>query len=166
VYAIDKLIAQTRRLASEYRRATGKTLPVSGEIAIHDAIRLLGLDAAPAGTAGYDAVRAGADGRVRIQVKARVIFDDSKGGQRLGQLRADQPWDMVALVLMNAEYETTAIYEADRAAILAALEGAAGAARGRRGALSVARFKMIGRRIWALETGPDDDGYWTHPGTT
>ena len=38
VYQIDKLRGEARRLAAEYRRATGKTLAISGEIAISDAI--------------------------------------------------------------------------------------------------------------------------------
>ena len=37
-------MSETRRLASEYRRATGKPLAVSGEIARYDASRLLGLE--------------------------------------------------------------------------------------------------------------------------
>ena len=48
VYEIDKLMNEARRLAAEYRRATGKTLAISGEIAISDAIHLLGLEPAPA----------------------------------------------------------------------------------------------------------------------
>ena len=42
VYAVDKLIAQARQLAADYRRTTGKPLPgVSNEIALHDVLRLL-----------------------------------------------------------------------------------------------------------------------------
>ena len=43
VYKLDKLMAETRRLAAEYRRSTGSTLPVSAELAKFDAISLLGL---------------------------------------------------------------------------------------------------------------------------
>jgi hypothetical protein len=42
--SIDKLMAEARRLAVEYRQTTGKTLPVTSEIAVYDAIRLLNLD--------------------------------------------------------------------------------------------------------------------------
>ncbi len=38
IYSVDKLIAETRRIAKEYRLAIGKTLPVTPEIAIQDAI--------------------------------------------------------------------------------------------------------------------------------
>ena len=57
VYQIDKLMGEARRLATAYRRATGKTLAISGEIAISDAITLLGLEAAPTDAEGYDALR-------------------------------------------------------------------------------------------------------------
>ena len=38
IYSVNKLIAETRRIAKEYRLATGKILPVTPEIAINDAI--------------------------------------------------------------------------------------------------------------------------------
>ena len=42
IYAAEKLIAQARQLAAEYRRTMGKPLPgVSAEIAEYDAVRLL-----------------------------------------------------------------------------------------------------------------------------
>ena len=58
VYAPEKLIAQARKLAADYRRAMGKPLPgVSNEIAEHDAIRLLKLEPRPAtAEGGYQAV--------------------------------------------------------------------------------------------------------------
>ncbi|MDX1519754.1 MAG: hypothetical protein R3318_06485, partial [Gammaproteobacteria bacterium] len=68
VYSIDKLTDEARRLALEYREATGKTLPVTAEIAVNDAIRLLKLTPNDSGTAGYDALL-NMDGRdLRVQV--------------------------------------------------------------------------------------------------
>ena len=56
-YAADKLIAQARQLAAEYRRTMGKPLPgISSEIAEHDAVRLLGLEPKASQDAGWDAV--------------------------------------------------------------------------------------------------------------
>jgi hypothetical protein len=77
-------MAETRRLAAEYRRATGKALPVSGELAVHDAITLLSLQPAPADSAGYDAWRERDAGSQCIQIKGCVIFDDRKGGTGSG----------------------------------------------------------------------------------
>jgi len=158
VYSIDKLISETRRLAAAYRLSTGKTLPVSGEIAVHDAIRLLGLEPAPGDAGGYDAVR-GESGQ-RLQIKGRVVFDDSRGGHRVGQLDPGRDWDGVLLVLMDRDYQTVEIWEAQREALLESMHAGAGGRRHRRGALSVARFKHIGRLAWSRELGAADDGYW------
>ncbi len=57
VYSVDKLISEARRLAAEFRRTTGKPLPgVSGEIAEHDAARLLNLKLCDERSGGYDAI--------------------------------------------------------------------------------------------------------------
>ncbi|MCB1748419.1 MAG: hypothetical protein KDK06_14670 [Gammaproteobacteria bacterium] len=152
IYRVDKLMAEARRLAAEYRRATGKTLAISGEIAVSDAIHLLGLEPAPTDADGYDVVRPPAAGRdaCRLQVKARIVFDDSRRPHRLGQLKVDKDWDGVLLVLMDDDYEAIEIYEADRAAVANALEEAT---PNRRGTLSVARFRNIGRLVWTREEG-------------
>ena len=96
LYSQEKLIAQARQLAADYRRAMGKPLPgISSEIAEFDAMRLLGLVPRPPSReeAGYDAVDP-ARGNKRIQIKARTIFDEEKGGQRVGQLRLRQRRDV------------------------------------------------------------------------
>ncbi len=153
LYAADKLIGQARQLAAEYRRTMGKPLPgISNEIALHDAIRLLRLTPVDAAVGGYDAVDPARDG-LRIQIKSRTIFDESKTGQRIGQIKADQPWDCVVLVLMDDDYEPYELYEADRDELLEFMEQSS-SGRAKRGALSVARFKIIGRRVWSRDAGP------------
>jgi hypothetical protein len=155
IYAAEKLIAQARQLAAEYRRTMGKPLPgVSAEIAEYDAVRLLGLEARRGGEGGWDAVDA-ETGR-RIQIKSRAIFDESKGGERLGQLKLNRSWDAVVLVLMDENYEPIEIYEADRADIEEYVN-ASSAARAKRGAMSVARFKIIGRLRWDSVNGLGDE---------
>ena len=57
VYRVDKLMSEARKLAAEYRKATCRTLAISGEIAINDAIVQLGLEPAPRDAEGYDATR-------------------------------------------------------------------------------------------------------------
>jgi hypothetical protein len=157
VYAPDKLIAQARKLAAEYRRTMGKPLPgVSNEIAEHDAIRLLALQPRPAEAEGgfhaIDPQRA----NKRIQIKSRAIFDESKSGQRIGQLNMEASWDSVLLVLMDEDYEPYEIYEAERSDI-AEFSAKSSKARAKRGALSVARFKIIGRLVWTREDGLESE---------
>ncbi len=159
VYSLDKLMSEARRIAAEYRRVTGKTLGgLSSEIAQHDAARLLGLELRHDVQGGYDALGRGERSGRRIQIKGRAIFDERKQGQRIGQLKLDQEWDSVMLVLMDEQFQPTEIYEADRAAILDALDE--GGSRARRGAMSVSRFKVIGRLAWTVEGGREDDEIW------
>jgi hypothetical protein len=153
VYAPDKLIAQARQLAAEYRRTMGKPLPgVSNEIAEHDAIRLLRLQPkASAQEGGYHAIDP-SRGNKRLQIKSRAIFDEAKSGQRIGQLNMEAAWDSVLLVLMDEDYEPYEMYEAERADI-EAFSAKSSKGRSKRGALSVARFKIIGRLAWTREDG-------------
>lgn len=155
VYSIDKLISETRRLAAEYRRSTGQALPVSGEIARHDAARLLGLKLCEPGTAGVDAIGTGSREGRRIQIKSRVMAQDAKGGARLGQLNTQGDWDTLLLVILDEDYEASEIYEATREELCDALAKAQYSNRARRGAMSVAKFKNIGWLVWARETGPE-----------
>jgi hypothetical protein len=155
VYAVDKLMAEARRLAAEYRRVTGKTLPISGEIAVHDAARLLGLETVTDPAAGYDAVRIDGDERERFLVKARVVFDQSKGGHRLGELKLDKPWDTLLVVLMDADYEAIEIYAVRRADVVAALDERTPSRSSKKGTLTVPRIKIIGSRVWARDAGGD-----------
>lgn len=160
VYALDRLLAETRRLAADYRAATGKVLPVSAEIAVHDAIRLLALEPAPPGSA-HDAERTRDGVRERVLVKGRVVFDPARGGQRLGQLRLDREWEVLVVVLLDGRYEPTELIEVPRPAVEEVLGAdAPSAGRARRGALSVARARIIGERVWSRELGPEGPGPW------
>lgn len=160
LYAVDKLISQARQLAADYRRATGKSLPVSGEIAVHDACTLLDLEACNISSSGYDALGRGVRDGKRLQIKGRAIFDDKKSGQRLGQLKLEQQWDSILLVLMNADFETEEIYEAERDVIIDALQDVTSSARKKRGAISVSRFKHIANLVWCKQEGEITDEVW------
>ena len=157
VYAADKLIAQARQLAAEYRRTMGKPLPgISSEIAQHDAVKLLGLEPLDEGSeGGFDAIDP-SRGDKRIQIKSRTIFDESKSGQRIGQMKLDKEWDCVLLVLMDEDYEPYEMYEAEREDILDCI-GKSSSSRTKRGAMSVARFKIIGRLAWTKENGVEPE---------
>ncbi len=161
-YALDKLIAETRRLAAEFRRATGQVLPVTGEIARFDAARLLGLELLENRSGGVDALGHGPREGLKIQIKGRLITDESRGGQRIGQLNRNGDWDLVVLSLMDADYEPFELWEAERDEILEYLD-ASSSNRARRGALSVARFKIIGRLVWSRENGLEEEVWENHP---
>lgn len=154
VYDLDKLIAETRRLAADYRRATGKSLSVSSEIAKHDACVRLNLEPVSEETAsGFDAIGKQSPWQnLRIQIKGRAIFDDSKSGQRIGQLKLDKEWDAVVLVLMDEEFRPIEMHLALRADVLAVMEDDSSKRRNR-GAMSVAKYKHISRCVWTAESG-------------
>ncbi len=162
LYAADKLISQARSLAAEYRRTMGKPLPgISAEIAGHDAMRLLNLEPCQEQWSGCDAIDPARDNK-RIQIKSRTIFDESKTGQRIGQLNVEQSWQSVVLVLMDEEYEPYEIYEAEREDILEYVDRSS-SSRSKRGAMSVARFKIIGRLAWTREDGLEPE-VWDNQG--
>lgn len=162
VYSADKLIGEARRLAAEYRRVMGKPLPgISGEIAEHDVMRLLGFKPKTEEAGGYDLIDPARNNK-RIQIKSRTIFDESKSGQRIGQLKLEQPWDSVLLVLMDEEYQPYEIYEAERADIVEHA-GRASSNRSKRGLMSVARFKIISRLVWTREDGAEPE-VWENQG--
>lgn len=156
VYSLDALIAQTRHLAAEFRAATGKPLPVSAEIAQYDASRLLELEPVPAGTGGYDAIGRGARAGQRIHIKGRVVPNEGGVAHRIGQLKLDQEWDVLMLVLMDERFEPCHIYEVARPVIEAWCSGTQGKRRNRRGAMSVAKFKNIAQLAWSRERGGAD----------
>ena len=161
VYAVDKLMSEARRLAADYRRTTGQSLGLSAEIARHDACTLLGLKPEQGQSgAGFDAIGQGTRAGKRIQIKGRAIFDESKRSPRIGQLKMEREWDSVVLVLMNADFETDAMYEADKQDIIDAMAEQDKGQRNKRGAMSVARFKNVARLVWTREEGAIDDELW------
>ncbi len=160
LYSVNKLISEARRIAAEFRRTTGKPLGISAEIANHDACTFLQLEAQD-DAVGYDAIGLhGSRKGHRFQIKGRAIFDEKKGGQRLGQIKPDQEWDKILLVLMDEEFETTEIYEASREDILNDLDDASTSNRSKRGAMSVARFKRLAQLVWTRDEGLIDDEVW------
>ena len=161
LYLVDKLISEARRIAAEYRRTTGKPLGISAEIARHDACTFLNLEP-DEDAVGYDALGLLEERKdVRFQIKGRAIFDEKKGGQRLGQIKTDQNWDKILLVLMNEDFETTAIYEATKEDMLNDNnETDDNNNRKKRGAMSVARFKRLAQLVWSSEEGLIDDEVW------
>jgi len=153
IYETEKLVAEARKLAANYRRATGKPLGISSEIAEFDAAHLMDLELLKERPGGYDAVgQSGQRKGKRIQIKGRAIFDSEKGGQRIGQLKTDKDWDSIVLVIMNADYEPVEIYECDREVVENALDEQKSSSRNKRGAISLAKFKIISELVWSSES--------------
>jgi hypothetical protein len=148
LYSIDKLMHETRQLAAKYRQATGSTLAVTGEIARFDVAKTLNLDLIEDMTLGHDAIGTGNREGLRILIKGRVIFEDSKSSPRIGQIKVDGRWDRVVLVLFDDNYMPVEMYEASEDAIKEATDTKAVSANKKRGAMSVAQFKKIGQLVW------------------
>jgi hypothetical protein len=147
-YDVDKLMSEARRLAADYHRATGLTLPLSNEIARHDAMQLLRLQPACEPLSGVDAVGTGERAAEKYQIKGRVLFNESRSRARIGQLNLDGAWTRVVLVLMNEEYRATEIIEVTRTDIQNSLLEIK---PNKRGAMTVAKFRALGTTVWQLD---------------
>jgi hypothetical protein len=66
----------------------------------------------------------------------------------LGSIRIDKEWDAVLMVLLDQNLDAVAIYQAERAAIEAALGAPGSKARNERGAMAVSKFRSIGKFRW------------------
>lgn len=159
LYQVDKLMSEARRIAAEYRKATGKVLGISSEIARHDAARLMNLELTDNAALGWDAIGHGVREGKRVHIKGRAVFDEHKSGQRVGQLNTEQEWDNVMVVIMDEEYEPIEIWEAAHDDILQELTGS-DSKRARRGMMSLAKFKIIGQLVWTRDDGEVQDEIW------
>lgn len=146
--AIADLMERAKALAGEYRRRTGRPLGITGEVAEYEACRLLGLRRAPVRQEGFDAVQETANGTRRLQIKGRVLLPDAKPGQRLSRISLRDEWDAALVVVLTEDFEPVVIYEADRAAISAALTAPGSKSRNQRGQLGLSKFKSIARVAW------------------
>lgn len=162
IYSIDKLMHETRQLAAKYHQTTGTALPVTGEIARFDAAKALGLQLVEDSSLGYDAVGTGKFNEQKILVKGRVLFESSKSNPRIGQINPDQRWDHVVLVLFDDDYAPIEIYHASSEDVEQALAMRPDSQRKKRGAMSVAQFKIIGTLVWTQEDGLDTEMWDNH----
>lgn len=161
LYDVNKLMVEARKLAAQYKAATGKSLGISSEIAKFDVARLMDLELCESPhSGGYDAIGHGDREGKRIQIKGRAVFDDKKTGQRIGQLKIEQEWDSIMMVMMDEQYEPVEIREAEREDIIEAIKVSEESKRSKRGAMSVAKFKNISRLVWTREEGVIKDEIW------
>jgi hypothetical protein len=143
---IFEILSQAKVLAREYYALTNKPLGIPGEVAEYEAARHLGVLLSVARTAGYDAIDQ-TTGK-RLQIKGRVVLPKSKPGQRLGSIDIRKDFDAVLLVLLNENFDATAMYQADRTQVVEVLTKPGSKSRNERGAMGISKFKSIARRIW------------------
>lgn len=146
MYNIALLMEQTRLVAADYRHTTGQALPVTAELARFDAIDKLDLQKMDADL-GYDAVNPN-DLKEKFLIKGRVIFKAGKARQKLGQLQMDGEWNWLLVVIYDADYTPKQIHRVDRAIIEEELEKSPS---DKRGSMTVAKFKAIGKLVWEPE---------------
>lgn len=151
---IMNVLKQAKRLAQTYRELTGKPLGVTGEVAEYEAARLLkGVILAPARTPGYDATEKLNGVERRLQIKGRCLLPGCKPGQRIGSIDIAKEFDAVLLVMLDHNFDATAIYEASRQAIVRALTAPGSKSRNERGALGIGKFRAISTLRWAKQKG-------------
>jgi hypothetical protein len=143
-----ELLREAKALAREYYELTGKPLGVTGEVAEYEAARILGVELTEARRAGFDAIERIGGVTKKLQIKGRCLQENCKPGQRLGSIRTEHDWDAVLMVLLDYEFNATEIYEAQREDVEAALNAPGSKSRNVRRALSVSKFKSIGRLRW------------------
>ncbi|ROM19049.1 hypothetical protein BK643_05870 [Pseudomonas protegens] len=146
-----EVLREAKVLAQKFYRLTGKPLGVTGEVAEYEAATKLGLQLHAARQAGYDATEIREDELVRIQIKGRCVLNPLKITGRMGAIDLRQPFDVVLLVLLDAEFNSFAMYEASRATVEAALALPGSKARNERGALAIRQFMSMATLRWARE---------------
>ncbi len=143
---IGEILARAKQAAVDYYRLTEKPLGITGEVGEYEAARLLGLKLAVARTPYYDATD---ESGLRYQIKARALsVVGRRRSQQLGSIKRDGEWDAVLFVLMDEEFQTLEIWKAEHSAVVKALTAPGSKARNDRGALSICKFRQIGKQIW------------------
>jgi len=146
--AVMKVLHKAKRLAQRYRQLTGKPLGITGEVAEYEAARILGVKLTPARNTGFDATEKKNGSLRRLQIKSRCLLPNCKPGQRLGSIDIEKEFDAVLMVLLDENFDATAIYEAERKAVIKAIKEPGSKSRNERWAFGVNKFKAIGKLRW------------------
>jgi len=147
-YNISMLMDQTRKIAADYRKATGQALPVTVELARFDAFNMLKLAEPKEFSEGVDAVGKNDKKDYKFQIKGRVLFGKGKSRRMIGQLSWQGDWTHVLVVLYDAEYEPLEILEAERTVLA---DATSTDKPNKRGSMTVAKFRAIGKSIWSVQ---------------
>lgn len=147
-FSVDKLMEETRRLARAFKHNTEKALPISNELGRFDAQKILQLQNPQQPEKGVDFIGTGELAGQKIQVKSRVVFNPGKSGLRVGKINEEGEWDTLLLIMYDDDYNPDEIFVAQKHALLTALKDKK---PNKRGALSVAQFKVLGECIWQAD---------------
>lgn len=147
--AVMDVLRKAKGLAQRYRKLTGKPLGITGEVAEFEAARILRVKLTPARNTGFDATERKNGAVRRLQIKSRCLLPNCKPGQRLGRIDIKKPFDAVLMVLLDENFDATAIYEAERRAVIKAIREPGSKSRNERWALGVNKFKAIGKLRWS-----------------
>lgn len=147
--AVLEVLREAKRLAQRYRDLTGKPLGITGEVAEYEAARILGVKLTPARNTGFDATERKKGSIRRLQIKSRCLLKNCKAGQRLGSIDIEKDFDAVLMVLLDENFEATAIYEAEREAVIKAILAPGSKSRNEHWALGVNKFKAISKLRWS-----------------
>lgn len=133
------------KVALEFKRRFGRTLPITEELGELYACEKLGLTRMPPRTRGYDAVDRE---EKKVQIKTRV--PDSKIGivnpsGRVGRF-TNFDFDYALLVLLDCNYGLGEIWRADVESIRSEQKRI----RNPRAGIHVSTFKKIGKKVWSL----------------
>jgi hypothetical protein len=146
--AVLEVLRKAKLLAQRYRKLTAKPLCITGEVAEYEAARVLGVKLTPARNTGFDATERKNGSIRRLQIKGRCLLSSCKPGQRLGSIDIEKEFDAVLMVLLDENFDATAIYEAERDAVIKAIKEPGSKSRNERWALGVNKFKAIGKLRW------------------
>jgi hypothetical protein len=149
--AVLEVLRKAKLLAQRYRKLTGKPLGITGEVAEYEAARVLGVKLTPARNTGFDATERKNGSIRRLQIKSRCLLANCKPGQRLGSIDIEKEFDAVLMVLLDENFDATAIYEAGRDAVIKAIKEPGSKSRNERWALGVNKFKAIGKLRWKCD---------------
>jgi hypothetical protein len=149
---IQDLIAQAKLIAAEYYALTGKPLGISGEVAEHDAARLMGMELVDAREPSIDATLMVGGRAERIQIKGRAVDPKRRYVGRVSKMKLEPPFDAAVLVLMDKRnFDTIEIWRAEYADIKARLSAPGSRARNERASLGISQFRSIAVRVWPLD---------------
>ena len=154
-HEVMEVLREAKVVARRFYELTGKPLGVTGEVAEYEAANHLRLRLEMARKAGYDATEERDGQVVRIQIKGRCVPKPGRQTGRMGSIDLRQPFDTVLLVLLDAEFNAFAMYEASREAVTELITRPGSKARNERGSVGINQFKAISQTRWLRPVAED-----------
>jgi hypothetical protein len=147
VYSVNKLMEETRKVAANFYKLTGETLPVASELAKYDVMNIMNFQKPEEAESGVDLIATGKWEGQKIQVKSRVLLSTNQSKPMVGQINPNGAWDLIVLVIFDSDYFPGEILMLSRADLDASMN-----LSNKRGSMSVAKFKNISKCIWMRQT--------------